>query len=924
MVRISHQTCAAALLALSGLALAQPSITSLGGGVAVSVTDNIGGAYYLGGSGAATTAACRWVLGPSGLTLTEIGGAGPGYMSTDGSIIAGTMLNTAPQILGNTATGVSPAFRTDPTLVVANNLPASNEFAFRRWTASNSAWQSAGGLPIVPSLMVYGSGSSGGSGGTFLSPNGMSPNGRFVVGQGYISSNSNSAGTTISANTFTWRPWIWDAQANGGAGQFTVLPTPFRTSSNTWRRRTGAAYVVSNDGSVIIGAQEHNVGTTPTADPDGGRLVEWRYNVGSGSYVMNFLPNGTNASGFPYTYSFTPGAVAMNAAGTTVVSRAADSSGGLYIARWNWNSGTGNWDNPVTIGSNLNTPATWLPVSVTSCGVPPNVGGTLAMSDDASVIVGSAVYSTCGSFMSGGFIWRQSDGQIRDWYDYLNSLNTPGVAPGGVYGPIGDVGDPTRGLPALGYPTAMSPSGDMVAGFQGGTQRIPGAQPWVLKFSGGLGCVAPAISLNPSATTTFSACTSQIILNVAASGSAPFTYQWYKDGNPIFNGTTASGSVVTGADASQIRISAPLTPADTGTYYARVTGQCGSPAQSTNAVVSLDPAFNVVATNDTCATAQVVTVGTNVLGAGQSPCNAYINDATNYSSCTSTPPKADRWFSFTPTTSGNYRLETCGSNYDTLLSIFDGCLGSEIACNNDYTTGPSSGCSSARSRIGSVGLNANQTYLIRLAAPSSAFLSTTNLMNLSISTAPASAANDSCFTAATAVIGTNPFDTTEASNDWTPTCQTNTTLLARDVWFAFTPTGRGKLRAATCPGTSYNTVLSIHDACGGGNQIACNDDASISGCSSQSIVSNVPVAGGVTYYIRVGGGSSTAFGAGVLTLDFQCLADFNEDGGVDGSDVGAFFTVWELGDTQADMNLDGGVDGADVEVFYTLWANGGC
>lgn len=55
-----------------------------------------------------------------------------------------------------------------------------------------------------------------------------------------------------------------------------------------------------------------------------------------------------------------------------------------------------------------------------------------------------------------------------------------------------------------------------------------------------------------------------------------------------------------------------------------------------------------------------------------------------------------------------------------------------------------------------------------------------------------------------------------------------------------------------------------------------------------------------------------------------CIADFNEDGGVDGSDVESFYTAWESGETLADVNGDGGVDGNDVETFYTAWELGGC
>lgn len=55
-----------------------------------------------------------------------------------------------------------------------------------------------------------------------------------------------------------------------------------------------------------------------------------------------------------------------------------------------------------------------------------------------------------------------------------------------------------------------------------------------------------------------------------------------------------------------------------------------------------------------------------------------------------------------------------------------------------------------------------------------------------------------------------------------------------------------------------------------------------------------------------------------------CAADYNQDGGIDGSDIGAFFTDWEQGADCADTNQDGGVDGSDVGAFYAVWEAGGC
>lgn len=55
-----------------------------------------------------------------------------------------------------------------------------------------------------------------------------------------------------------------------------------------------------------------------------------------------------------------------------------------------------------------------------------------------------------------------------------------------------------------------------------------------------------------------------------------------------------------------------------------------------------------------------------------------------------------------------------------------------------------------------------------------------------------------------------------------------------------------------------------------------------------------------------------------------CFADYNQDGGVDGGDVEAFFMDWESASGCSDTNEDGGVDGGDVETFFSQWENGGC
>jgi probable HAF family extracellular repeat protein len=79
------------------------------------------------------------------------------------------------------------------------------------------------------------------------------------------------------------------------------------------------------------------------------------------------------------------------------------------------------------------------------------------------------------------------------------------------------------------------------------------------------------------------------------------------------------------------------------------------------------------------------------------------------------------------------------------------------------------------------------------------------------------------------------------------------------------------------------------------------------------------VIGGWAYNITTG-----KYVGYVASFPPPCSADFNQDGGVDGADVEAFFAQWEAGNPTGDTNRDGGVDGGDIEFFFTQWEAGGC
>ncbi len=734
---------------------------------------------------------------------TKSFGGGSAYGIGLSSLSIGTVTGTSPSIVACS----------DDGLFAAGTVGG----AASRWDATAGTWTNA---PLTANLT------------SISNVRDISATGLYIVGQCSFSGSGGFAGYVTNYGV-----------------------TPPVTTKLLGNTTTARACAVSADGTVIVGGESPNVAGTTS----GGRPGVWRWNSGTSTYDWSYLPDGlTGTGGIVYR---TVDNFQINDAGTIILGdsyKYSEVSGLVegWVTRWTWNAGTLQWDRtdlynkdagPLTISS------WWTPVF--GCTIPPGFIAT-GMTDDGNTFVGILNYSTCGNFVRGGFIY--TGGQMYDLNDYLVAQGVDLAGAGfGTYVSGG------VGLSHLGYAFDISDDGNTLIGAPSLDPETPGS--WLIELNRpGAGCIPAVITANPAATTNFNACTSSLILNSAAAGSAPMTMSWTKNGSPISTGPTGNGSSYQILAANkQLRINGPYSQADAGTYAATASNSCGN-ATSTGAVVQVDPA-TPSAPNDTCSTAQAVAMGTNVLSPAQSPCGAWMTDPWSVS-CGASGVNRDRWFVFTPPTTQEYRFETCGANYDTVLTLYTDCSGSEIACNNDYTTGPSTGCSSNRSRIARVALVSGVPYYVRISAPITASLSSSSTMNLSILAAPPVAAGDECSAAAIAVTGANNFDTTEATPSFATTC--NTTL-TRDVFFNFTAPDNGTMKVATCPGTTWNTVVSIYDSpCG--NELACNDNAGLTGCSTQSVIDNFPVQAGHTYQIRIGGNSATAFGAGVLTITMSC------------------------------------------------------
>jgi hypothetical protein len=282
------------------------------------------------------------------------------------------------------------------------------------------------------------------------------------------------------------------------------------------------------------------------------------------------------------------------------------------------------------------------------------------------------------------------------------------------------------------------------------------------------------------------------------------------------------------------------------TYYLRVAGYNNQTGNFTLNSRYVPPA------NDNCSSATAYTPGTSVTGtlAGAS------NDGQ--ASCGASGTAADVWYVMTPSSSGFLRINTCGSTFDTVLSVHTACPGTtlnQIACNDDAgSIGP---CPFTLQSVVDVGVIAGQTYYIRVSGYAG------QIGGFTLNSAFIPPPNDGCSSAIAYTPGTTATGVTSgAVVDGSATCGLSNS--APDVWYRMTATCNGTLRIETC-GSNYDTVLSVHTACPGttSNQLACNDDTGSLGSCPFTLQSRIDinVSAGSTYYLRIAGfnGQSGAY-----------------------------------------------------------------
>lgn len=216
---------------------------------------------------------------------------------------------------------------------------------------------------------------------------------------------------------------------------------------------------------------------------------------------------------------------------------------------------------------------------------------------------------------------------------------------------------------------------------------------------------------------------------------------------------------------------------------------------------------------------------------------------------------ADVWYRLIAPCDSTLTMNTCGSNFDTTLSVFTGACGalSEVACNDD--NGGQGPCPGGGTSFVSLPVTAGATYYIRIAGFNAFIRGTFNLdVRMPLPE------NDACVDAIPVQLGITNGNNNCATQDGQYSCAPS---VSHDLWYSYTPACDHTLRVNTC-GSNWDTVLAAYIGdCGSLTEVQCNDDTSGCGPNSRGSSLEFPVIAGTRYLIAV-----AQFGLGAAQGDF--------------------------------------------------------
>jgi hypothetical protein len=185
---------------------------------------------------------------------------------------------------------------------------------------------------------------------------------------------------------------------------------------------------------------------------------------------------------------------------------------------------------------------------------------------------------------------------------------------------------------------------------------------------------------------------------------------------------------------------------------------------------------------------------------------------------------------------GCYAWSLEDSAFDTVLRIFDSCTGgTELACDDDFFTGGTSGLAAE------VPGGLSVILVVDGYGTSSAGAWSLDIYDLSVIA-------DATLTSGSSASATATFNAALHGSD-ADIDAASCAGTGYDVIYAFTPTNTGT-HAVDTAGSTFDTVLSVHEGtCG--TEVACDDDVSVFSDTTSALT--VEMTAGTVYFLRVAG-----------------------------------------------------------------------
>jgi len=306
------------------------------------------------------------------------------------------------------------------------------------------------------------------------------------------------------------------------------------------------------------------------------------------------------------------------------------------------------------------------------------------------------------------------------------------------------------------------------------------------------------------------------------------------------------------------------------------------------------------------------------------------------------PIHKDVWYRFLAPTSGTLIASNCNGggfggsgDFDSKIALYD--LGTDLAafdaqllpdyfvsCNEDCTNEDPANLKFTSTLSQSI--TAGHYYLVRLGG----YLGASGVGNIYIGLVPPPNPCDP----ANIINGVAGINTVTGDAQYAGFTATQcafplgTQVISKAKFIKFTPAASGLITFQSCSdagGAATDSRLAAMTVCGDATTIiGCDDDGCVPG-STTVYTSKLQFncTANTTYYVAVGGYDAGWTGSNVEIIPPTapaCPADLNNDGQVNGADLGLLLGAWgPCSGCAADLNADGQVNGADLGLLLGAW-----